>query len=596
LTYIDISETARLAVQLQRSRARLAAMVESNPNGMLVADDSGDILMVNPSLERMFGYGVDDLLGAPVELLLPEGSRVRHVALRGGYERQPTARPMGAGRELSGRRRDGTLFPIEVSLSAFQDGGRTLMQAMVVDISERRAAEAAIAASQATNARLASIVASSDDAIVGADPDGQITTWTPGAERLLGRSADQAIGLSLASLFVDPAEAARARSGPSPGAETVRHDTSLRHGDGSLVDASVVLSTIRDPRGQAIGLSLIAHDARERVRAAARREQLQRELEDQVAQRTQELQALNERLAEALARAESATRAKSSFLANMSHEIRTPLNAIIGTSYLVKQANATPEQQEQLTRIERAASHLVEIISNILDLSKIETGKVSLETIELSIDTISRDVATMCESAARARDLEIRVDLAPMPWRLRGDVTRLRQAWLNYAANAVKFTDAGDITLRTRVVEERADRVCIRFEVEDTGIGVDREAIERLFAAFEQADSSTTRRYGGTGLGLAITRGLAELMDGAVGVDANPSVGSRRPRPHPVASIPANATASLSPRPGSRDGTQCTRNAVPCHAPGHGLVEGRPPPPDVERPLPQRPCRLPTPV
>ncbi|HMV67059.1 MAG TPA: chemotaxis protein CheB, partial [Myxococcota bacterium] len=176
LTYIDISETARLAVQLQRSRARLAAMVESNPNGMLVADDSGDILMVNPSLERMFGYGVDDLLGAPVELLLPEGSRVRHVALRGGYERQPTARPMGAGRELSGRRRDGTLFPIEVSLSAFQDGGRTLMQAMVVDISERRAAEVAIAASQATNARLASIVASSDDAIVGADPDGQITT------------------------------------------------------------------------------------------------------------------------------------------------------------------------------------------------------------------------------------------------------------------------------------------------------------------------------------------------------------------------------------------------------------------------------------
>ncbi|HMV69273.1 MAG TPA: ATP-binding protein, partial [Myxococcota bacterium] len=297
-------------------------------------------------------------------------------------------------------------------------------------------------------------------------------------------------------------------------------------GDGSLVDASVVLSTIRDPRGQAIGLSLIAHDARERVRAAARREQLQRELEDQVAQRTHELQALNERLAEALARAESATRAKSSFLANMSHEIRTPLNAIIGTSYLVKHANATPEQQEQLTRIERAASHLVEIISNILDLSKIETGKVSLETIELSIDTISRDVATMCESAARARDLEIRVDLAPMPWRLRGDVTRLRQAWLNYAANAVKFTDAGDITLRTRVVEERADRVCIRFEVEDTGIGVDREAIERLFAAFEQADSSTTRRYGGTGLGLAITRGLAELMDGAVGVDANPSGGS----------------------------------------------------------------------
>ena len=224
--------------------------------------------------------------------------------------------------------------------------------------------------------------------------------------------------------------------------------------------------------------------------------------------------------------AKAATHAKSVFLANMSHEIRTPLNAILGMAYLLRREGVTEQQAERLGTINAAADHLLGVINDILDLSKIEAGKLTLEKTRLEVDVLLSNVLSIIASRAQAKGLKLSVEAEKVPRHLVGDPTRLAQALLNYANNAVKFTESGSITLRTRVLERRDDSIQLRFEVQDTGIGIAPQAQLRLFEAFEQADSSTTREYGGTGLGLAITQYLATLMGGEAGVSSTPDVGS----------------------------------------------------------------------
>jgi signal transduction histidine kinase/CheY-like chemotaxis protein/HPt (histidine-containing phosphotransfer) domain-containing protein/PAS domain-containing protein len=264
------------------------------------------------------------------------------------------------------------------------------------------------------------------------------------------------------------------------------------------------------------------------VRAAGELERLHAEealrdhrdhLEELVTSRTTEL-------ATAKAAAEAANLAKSSFLANMSHEIRTPMNAIVGLTHLLRRGEPRPEQAERLGKIDSAASHLLSVINDILDISKIEAGKLELEQTNFPLGAVIDNVCSMIGDQARAKGLTIEVDPGGVPLWLRGDPTRLRQALFNYTSNAVKFTERGAITLRTGLLEERGEEVLMRFEVVDTGIGISPDKIPSLFAAFEQADASTTRKYGGTGLGLAITRRLVEMMGGETGVQSEPGVGS----------------------------------------------------------------------
>ena len=225
-------------------------------------------------------------------------------------------------------------------------------------------------------------------------------------------------------------------------------------------------------------------------------------------------------------KADEANRAKSFFLANMSHEIRTPLNAITGMAHLVRRSGVTPQQADRLDKIEKAGHHLLEIINAVLDLSKIEAGKFSLEETSVSVGGIVANVVAMLSERAQARNLRLFAESRPLPAHLLGDATRLQQALLNYATNAVKFTETGSVILRTLCEEDDGDSVLLRFEVEDTGIGITPEAAERLFGVFEQADNTITRKYGGTGLGLAITRKLAQVMGGDAGVNSTPGLGS----------------------------------------------------------------------
>ncbi len=224
--------------------------------------------------------------------------------------------------------------------------------------------------------------------------------------------------------------------------------------------------------------------------------------------------------------ANAANIAKSAFLANMSHEIRTPMNGILGMAHLLRRAGVTPKQAERLDTIEKSGLHLLAVINDILDISKIEAQKVVLEDTPISLPGVLDNVRTMLSEAAAQKNLRLELVIDLFPGDLSGDAARLQQAVLNYASNAIKFTDDGTITLRAVCLEASPHAVMARFEVCDTGIGIPAEAIPRLFNAFEQADNSTTRRYGGTGLGLVITRRLAELMGGEAGVRSTVGVGS----------------------------------------------------------------------
>ena len=277
-----------------------------------------------------------------------------------------------------------------------------------------------------------------------------------------------------------------------------------------------------DAQGNPVRLIGTIQDITERIEAQTQLGELNASLETRVAQRTHEL-------AIALDNAEQAKRSRGEFLAKMSHEIRTPMNAVLGMTYLALQTDPDPRQRSYLEKVQRSGEHLLGIINDILDFSKIDAGKLKIESENFDLDRVIENIQQLTEGKAQDKGLALRLDIDPaIPRKLKGDALRLGQILINYTNNAIKFTENGSVTLRVRALEpaERQTGLTLRFEVQDTGIGMTEEQQSRLFRSFEQADNSTTRRFGGTGLGLAISRELSILMGGEVGVSSSPGAGS----------------------------------------------------------------------
>ena len=376
---------------------------------------------------------------------------------------------------------------------------------------------------QTLNEREKAIVASARIAVISTDLEGRITSFNPAAEAMFRSTAQQVLG-RLVTDFCEPEELTykaqffppdvqaegsrmpaaliagllpeRARPGEGP-----RNEWTYVRDDGSSFPALLHLSVLRDAQGQAMGFLVLLTDLTER-----------KALEEQLRERTRQ--------------AEVASAAKTAFLANTSHEIRTPMNVILGLTHLMLRDTHDPLQQQRLDQVQEAARHLLQVLNDILDLSKIEAGKMVLEDSEFDLDKLLGRSLAMVRSLAADKGLEFSLDTHDLLGRLSGDPTRLSQALLNLLSNAVKFTTSGSVTLRGRLLCEEAQRLLLRFEVQDTGPGIPLERQQAVFEAFEQVDGSTTRRHGGTGLGLALVRHLAALMGGEVGLHSVPGEGS----------------------------------------------------------------------
>ncbi|WP_295006631.1 ATP-binding protein [uncultured Dechloromonas sp.] len=354
------------------------------------------------------------------------------------------------------------------------------------------------------------ILETSTDGFWRVSAQGKLLDTNPAYSRQSGYSRDELLSMTINDL--DALENPVATS--SRIARLIAHgsdqfETVHRRKDGSRWPVEVS-ATFNPANGQLLGF---LRDITERKRSAA-------ELERRVEERTAEL-------SQAKQLAESASRAKSSFLANMSHELRTPLNAIIGMTDLAKRKPVDARQADQLSKVAQASQRLLRIINNILDLSKIEADQLTLEQTNFQLGSIFENIHSLIAQRAAEKGLALRLNIPEgmMHLALQGDPLRLEQILLNFAGNAIKFTQAGSVTIA--VSRRDAPGSCeLHFAVSDTGIGISPDDQKRLFTAFAQADSSTTRRYGGTGLGLAISKQLAEMMGGHVGLDSQPGKGS----------------------------------------------------------------------
>ncbi|NEX22294.1 PAS domain S-box protein [Thiorhodococcus mannitoliphagus] len=537
---LDLSALKTAESASQASEQRFRALAESLRDVVWLSDPGiTKMHYINGAYERIWGRSRESLEAAPqsfTDAVHPEDRERVLAALKRHAEGEwdleyRIQRPDGAVRWIQNRG-----APIRDAQGHLQQ-----MAGIAADITERKEAELAVrrlnetleervrartAELRASESRYRRLFEDSRDAMmILAPPEWSFVGANPATLALFGcaRLADfTAYGPWDVSPAYQPDGRRSADKAREMIATALREDSNVfewqhQRLDGTPFDADVLLTPIAWHDQTA--LLVTVRDITAQKRQAAELERYRCDLESLVAERTAELiQARDE--------AEAADRAKSAFLANMSHEIRTPMNAILGFAHLLQRSGLTPAQAERLGKIDTAGRHLLSILNDILDLAKIESDSLRLETRELAVCALLEQVRDMIQVSADAKGLSVRVICENLPNGLHGDMTRLRQALLNYASNAVKFTERGSVQLQARALDEDRDGVLVHFSVQDTGVGVPAKTLARLFERFEQADSSTTRRYGGSGLGLFITRELARLMGGEAGAQSLPGSGS----------------------------------------------------------------------
>ena len=492
ITYRDITER----VQYEEKMRFSSLLVEHSGPICWVDSAQESLLYGNKAACEVLGYAPDEIVGLRLQDLIDGYSRELSAALAAKFRDadNPTY-------EHSFRRKDGTHVQLEVTSSVAKDDKRSVDIVAFKDITGLKRAEQEKKRQQAT---LESLINSIHDRIFYKDLAGRYLGCNTAFAVGVSRPAGEIPGLSAHDLYPrDVADALDTRDKAVLGELRERSgEYWVTYPDGKRALYETVVSPLWDERGEPQGVLGIGRNITQR-----------KEQEEEV-RHAKEI-------------AEDATRMKSDFLANMSHEIRTPMNAIIGLSNLVLKTDLTASQRDYIAKVQAAGQHLLGVINDILDFSKIEAGKLDLEHNDFDLEKLLDNTVNLIREKSDAKGLELMFEVAPdVPLNLVGDSLRLGQILVNYASNAVKFTEKGEIVISLQASERTDKDVLLHFRVQDTGIGLTPEQVSRLFQSFSQADASTTRKFGGTGLGLAISKQLAELMGGEVGVESEQGKGS----------------------------------------------------------------------
>ena len=524
----DITARKRSEAALRERKARHRAILEASLDAIITIDERGTIKSTNPATERMFGYSAAEMVGCNVNMLMTAPHHERHDAYLANYLRTGQRKIIGIGREVTARRKDGSVFPMDLSVSEIVLNGQRMFLGLVHDVTERKRAEDALRHARdelevRVRQRTAELIAANDNLKQERYLFETLMDYLPhniyfkdAANRFLRinkamvgyfglRKAAEAVGKSDLDFFAaehalqamaDEQEIFRSRQ------PVLDKEEKEVWPDGRVTWVATTKMPLYDEAGRIVGTFGISRDITERKQAA-------------------------EALRAAKEEAEAANRAKSTFLANMSHEIRTPMNAIIGMTELVLDTSLSAQQREFLTIVGESAEALLGVINDILDFSKIEAGKMLLDCHPFDLREHLGDTMKTLAFRADRKGVELLCHVRPgVPDVVVADSARLRQVLINLIGNAIKFTEVGEVMVEVEHEAFPGDEIELHFKVADTGIGIPAEKQTVIFEAFEQADGDTSRRYGGTGLGLAISSRLADLLGGRIWMESQVGRGS----------------------------------------------------------------------
>lgn len=494
VNFREVTERRRAEAALRISEEKYRLLWTTAEDAFVIFDSDNTILEANAAVATTFGYQPDEVVGRNLSMLQPERLREGHRRGLQRYLESGVRRLNWSAAEAVGLHRDGHEIPVEIAFNHLVVDGQDLFAGFIRNISERKQAEQA-------RAVFAAIINSSHDAIVSKTLEGVITSWNSGAERIFGYTANEAIGNPIT--IIVPADRADeesrilARQGRGEGID--EFETVRVRKDGREIDVSVSLSPIMDGQGKIVGISKIARDITERKQAETEREDL---LARERAARKE---------------AEAADRTKDEFLATLSHELRTPLTAILGWSQMIISNRISEEEKLQgLDVIQRNALLQSQLVDDILDVSRIITGKLRMEVRPVELSYVIEAAVESVLHAAAAKQVRLSRILDSATGLVSGDPGRLQQVVWNLLANAIKFTPSGGtVQVKLTKVDSHLEIV-----VSDTGAGIPSDVLPHVFERFRQADQSSTRSFGGLGLGLAIVRHIVEHHGGRVEADS----------------------------------------------------------------------------
>ncbi len=485
----EITIRKEIEERLRASENKSRTLLGSIPAGIIEIDRNGNITFANLMTEKYFGYKMDELIGQKLEILLPDSLKKIHVHHREGFVSKPEPKAMGMGRDLRGRRKDGTVFPVEIALNPVENPDGLRIIAFVVDITERRKMQQCV---ELGRARFSAMISSMEEGVALADAEDRIVEANPYLCKFANVSREDVVGKNMREI----------------------------HSEQVFERINSVLKKLKEnPGSKPLFFQRVIADRTVDLRVQPIYQ------EDQYTGVLLNVVDITD-LAQAKEAAEAANQAKSDFLANMSHEIRTPITGVIGTLDLALDEKLSNSVRNYLLTCKSSADTLLAVINDVLDISKIEAGKMSVEITDCSITRILVDIESLMHARAIEKGIEFgTVFDTEVPERIRTDTTRIRQCLFNLIGNAIKFTDTGHVRLHVSMHGDKAD-AAIHFDIEDTGIGISQEKQIEIFEKFSQADNTISRRFGGTGLGLAITKQLVELLSGTISVSSEEGKGS----------------------------------------------------------------------